>query len=152
MSLKNCGFICNAILFTCMYTYMHTDQLAMKKLLQIMEECISKRVLPPHWHDLSLVNKSTVQAIQCRDTLFRSAKKSGKHQDHACFSTLYCQSQPPPQAQSIKPQAVFWRLFNSSIRNLLIFQLSLMMKICMTLTWVRRIIFWTHFSPAVQMS
>jgi len=109
--------------------------------------CIPKRVLSPCRHNLPWLDKRTVQAIQCRDTLFRRVKKSCKHQDHA----KYCRARSRFVSQlhnaktnyfhKLNPSnpKQFWRQLNSSLRSLQMFQLSLMMKICMILTWIRQI-------------
>ena len=55
------------------------------KFLEIMEECIPRRVLPPRRRNLPWLSKGITRSMRRRNTLFKRAKRSGTHQDYARF-------------------------------------------------------------------
>ena len=58
------------------------------KFLEIMEECIPRKVLPPRRQNIPWLNKGVVQSMRRRNTLFKRAKQSGNHHDYV----KYCRS------------------------------------------------------------
>ena len=52
------------------------------KFMEIMEECIPRKILPPRRRNLPWLSKGTVQSMRRRNNLFKKAKRNGNHQDY----------------------------------------------------------------------
>ncbi len=78
------------------------------KFLEIMEECIPRKVLPPRRRNLPWLNKGAVQSMRRRNTLFKRAKQSGNHQDYV----KYCRARNTVVSQLRNAKAAYFHKIN----------------------------------------
>ena len=78
------------------------------KFLEIMEECIPRKVLPPRHRNLPWLNKSIIQSMRRRNTLFKRAKCSDNHGDYV----KYCQARNKVVSHLRSAKAAYFRKLN----------------------------------------
>ena len=78
--------------------------------MEIMEECIPRKILPPRRRNLPWLSKGTVQSMRRRNNLFKRAKRSGNHQDYV----KYCQARNKVVSQLRSAKAAYFRKLNSA--------------------------------------